>query len=54
MDKLADEITNLGMICSQYGVNDAIFFFYYLKNSIKQGKMIGLVNETKSKKCGKK
>ena len=54
MDKLADEITNLDMICSQYGVNDVIFFFYYLKNSIKQGKMIGLVNETKSKKCGKK
>ena len=51
---MADEITNLDMICSQYGVNDVIFFFYYLKNSIKQGKMIGLVNETKSKKCGKK
>ena len=49
--KLADEIIDIGKMCTQYGVKDAIFSSIFVKNSIKLSKMISQVNETVTKKC---
>ena len=42
--KLADEIIDIGKMCSQYGVKYVIFSSIFGKNSIKLGKMISQVN----------
>ena len=52
-DKLADEIIDIGEMCSQYGVKDVIFSSIFVKNSIKLGKMISQVNGAVTKKCEK-
>ena len=39
-DKLAYEIIDIGKMCRQYGVKDAIFSSIFVKDSIKLGKMI--------------
>ena len=51
VDKLADEIINIGNICRQYGVKDVIFSSIFVKNCIKLGKIISQVNDTVTKKC---
>ena len=48
-DKLADEITDIGKMCTQYGVKDVIFSSIFVKNNIKLGKMINQVNGTVKK-----
>ena len=50
-DKLADEMIDIGKMCSQYGVKDVIFSPIFVKNSIKLGKMISQVNGAVTKNC---
>ena len=51
VDKLADEIIDIGKMRRQYGVKDVIFSSIFVKNSVKLGKMISQVNGAVTKNC---
>ena len=50
-DKLADEIIDIGKMCSQYGVKDVIISSIFVKSSIKLVKIISQENGAVMKKC---